>query len=194
MPKSADQAERSQPAPSLKTVRVPEKFAPLFEQAQSYVTRYFSDLSSTPERGTLEIQGQRYVLVRAASMSVEFYEMVKSFYREEEEARAVVHALLFDIAHAMGLADAKTFAERMKLTDPIARLKTVKRAYSQAYWINGTRGRGTIAIRVGPTEYGLATSDPVRDLPRRTQILEAEGGDPWRTLERLGEEGWEAKT
>ena len=119
VPKSADQVERRQPAPSLNTVRVPEKFAPLFEQAQSYVTRYFSDLSSTPERGTLEIQGQRYVLVRAASMSVEFYEMVKSFYREEEEARAVVHALLFDIAHAMGLADAKPIGAVMKRSEQL---------------------------------------------------------------------------
>ena len=74
----------------------------------------------------------------------------------------------------------------------IARLKTVKRAYSQAYWINGTRGRGTIALRVGPTEYGLATSDPVNDLPRRTQALDADGGDAWRALEQLAAEGWEA--
>lgn len=88
------------------------------------------------------------------------------------------------IKEAIRLSDAEISA--------IARLKTVKRAFSQAYWINGTRGRGTIALRVGPTEYGLATSDPVRDLPRRTQLLEAEGGDAWRTLERLAAEGWEA--
>ena len=75
----------------------------------------------------------------------------------------------------------------------IARLKTVKRSYSQAYWINGTRGRGTIALRVGPTEYGLATSDPVNDLPRRTQALEACGGDAWRALEQLAAEGWEVQ-
>ena len=87
------------------------------------------------------------------------------------------------IKEAVRLSDAEVAA--------IARLKTVKRAYSQAYWINGTRGRGTIALRVGPTEYGLATSDPVGDLPRRTQILEAEGGDAWRALERLASEGWE---
>jgi TraG P-loop domain len=87
--------------------------------------------------------------------------------------------------------------EAVRLTDAevaaIARLKTVKRAYSQAYWINGTRGRGTIALRVGPTEYGLATSDPVDDLPRRTQALQAEDGDAWRALERLADQGWEAK-
>src|SRR5439155_284501 len=59
------------------------------------------------------------------------------------------------IKEAVRLSDAEVAA--------IARLKTVKRSYSQAYWINGTRGRGTIALRVGPTEYALATSDPVGD-------------------------------
>ena len=66
----------------------------------------------------------------------------------------------------------------------IARLKTVKRSFSQAYWINGTRGRGTIALRVGPSEYWLATSDPVGDAPLRAQALEDAGGDAWRALER----------
>ena len=118
----------------LKTVRVPDKFAPLFEQAQQYVTRYFADQKSSPERGTLEICGQRYVLVRAASMSVEFYEMVRSFYGEEAEARSVAHSLLFDIAHAMGLADAKTFGERMEVSDPIARLSAGPVHFAHAGW------------------------------------------------------------
>src|SRR5207247_8814183 len=39
------------------------------------------------------------------------------------------------IKEAVRLSDAEVAA--------IARLKTVKRSYSQAYWINGTRGRGT---------------------------------------------------
>src|SRR5262245_62128007 len=118
----------------LKTVRVPEKFAPLFEEAQSYVTRYFADQRASPERGTLEVCGQRYVLVRAASMSVEFYEMVRSLYREDEEAIAVAHGLLFDIAHSMGLADARTFAERMNVTDPIARLSAGPVHFAHAGW------------------------------------------------------------
>ena len=118
----------------LKTVRVPDKFAPLFEQAQRYVTRYFADQTSAPERGTLEICGQRYVLVRAASMSVEFYEMVKSLYGEQDEAISVAHSLLFDIAHAMGIADAKTFAERMEVDDPIARLSAGPVHFAHAGW------------------------------------------------------------
>ncbi|MFZ5893725.1 MAG: ATP-binding protein [Myxococcota bacterium] len=118
----------------LKTVRVPEKFAPLFESAQTYVARYFEAQKSLPERGTLEISDQRYVLVRAASMSVEFYDMVRSFYGEEAEARAVAHALLFDVAHAMGLSDAKAFSERMQVSDPIARLSAGPVHFAYAGW------------------------------------------------------------
>lgn len=122
------------PKMTLKTVRVPEKFAQVFEKAQAYVTRYFAEQVSTPERGTLEVCGQRYVLVRAASMSVEFHEMVRSFYSEDAEAGAVVHALLFDVAHAMGLADAKTFADRMEVEDPIARLSAGPVHFAHAGW------------------------------------------------------------
>ncbi|HEY4106017.1 MAG TPA: ATP-binding protein [Polyangiaceae bacterium] len=118
----------------LNTVRVPEKFAPLFEQAQKYVRRYFAEQSAHPERGVLEIGGQRYVLVRAASMSVEFYDMVRRIYGAEEEAHAVAHGLLFDIAHAMGIADAKAFAERMKVADPIARLSAGPVHFAHAGW------------------------------------------------------------
>jgi two-component system cell cycle sensor histidine kinase/response regulator CckA len=118
----------------LNTVRVPDKFAPLFELAQSYVTRYFADQKSAPERGTLEVSGQRYVLVRAASMSVEFHDMVRSYYREDQEAAAVAHALLFDVAHAMGLADSRAFAERMNVTDPIARLSAGPVHFAHAGW------------------------------------------------------------
>jgi hypothetical protein len=67
----------------------------------------------------------------------------------------------------------------------IGRLKTVKRSYSQAYWINGTRGRGTIALRVGSTEYWAATSDPIVDAPERDAALREVGNDPWRALEVL---------
>lgn len=118
----------------LNTVRVPEKFGPLFEQAQHYVSQYFSQLQRAPERGTLEVAGQRYVLVRAASMSVEFFEMVKSLYREDSEAVAVAQSLLFDVAHAMGHADARAFAERMNLTDPIARLSAGPAHFAHCGW------------------------------------------------------------
>jgi len=118
----------------LDTVRVPEKLVPLFREAERYVGSYFADRRSVPQRGSLEISGQRYMLVRAASMSVEFHDRVKSFYAEEHEASAIAHALLFDVAHAMGLADAKAFAERMNVHDPIARLSAGPVHFAHAGW------------------------------------------------------------
>jgi hypothetical protein len=96
------------------------------------------------------------------------------FLRQSPDELAYVH-------DALRLSDAEVAA--------IARLKTVKRSYSQAFWINGTRGRGTIALRVGPAEYWLATSDPVGDAPLRAQALEDAAGNAWRALDRLAAAG-----
>ena len=120
----------------MRTVKVPDKFAPLFEQAQHYVAEYFSDRNERPERGTIELSGQRYMLVRAGAMSVEFFEMVRGLYPgdDEREALAVARSLLFDIAHAMGIADAKVFAARMGLDEPIARLSAGPIHFAHAGW------------------------------------------------------------
>ena len=52
----------------LSTVSVPEQFRPLFEKAQEYVKEYFGLKKEDPSKGTIEIFGQRYILIRAASM------------------------------------------------------------------------------------------------------------------------------
>ncbi|HEY6549381.1 MAG TPA: ATP-binding protein, partial [Vicinamibacteria bacterium] len=94
------------------------------EAAQSYVSRYFADRQEDPSHGSITISGERYILVRAASMSVEFFDLVRSLYDDKgpEEARSVASNLLFDTAHAIGKADARTFREKMGVVDPIERL------------------------------------------------------------------------
>ncbi len=120
----------------LKTVRVPPQFEPLFEQAQEYVGRFFAERQDSPEHARIEVFGQRYMLVRARSMSVEFFEMIQRLYSDkgEVEARSVARSLLFDIAHAMGLSDARDFAERMNLEDPIAKLSAGPIHFAHAGW------------------------------------------------------------
>ncbi|MBI5427077.1 MAG: hypothetical protein HZA02_02225, partial [Nitrospinae bacterium] len=54
----------------LNTARVPKAFEPLFEKAQEYVAKYFQAKNEDPSKGTIDIFGERYILVRAASMSV----------------------------------------------------------------------------------------------------------------------------
>ena len=71
----------------------------------------------------------------------------------------------------------------------IGRLKTVKGSHAQMLWINGTRGRGRVALRVGPTEYWCFTSDPLRDVPLRDAALERHGGDAWAAIAELAQSG-----
>lgn len=117
-----------------KTVSVPAGLQPLFDVAQQTVNEYFKHLKMDPTQGTIEINDQRYVLVRASALSKDFLETVQNLYadRGETEALTIGKNFLFDIAHVIGMNDAKNFHEKMNLTDPIAKLSagTVHFAYS----------------------------------------------------------------
>ncbi|MEE8408812.1 MAG: response regulator, partial [Myxococcota bacterium] len=82
------------------------------------------------------ISGERYVLVRAASLSVEFFDLVRSLYadRGEEEAANVAKNFLYDMAHSLGKADARAFHSRMNLTDPIERLSAGPIHFAYCGW------------------------------------------------------------
>ncbi|MGB8658404.1 MAG: response regulator [Candidatus Zixiibacteriota bacterium] len=120
----------------LTAVKVPKEFELIFQKAQEYVGRYFKKKIEEPSKGTIEIFGQRYILIRAASMSVDFFETVKNLYKDQgkEEALMVARSLLFDIAHAIGKADAKNFHKRMKLKDPIEKLSAGPVHFSHSGW------------------------------------------------------------
>ena len=108
----------------LSTVKVPAQFEVPFLRAQEYVARYFADRVEHPDTATISIAGERYVLLRAASLSVEFVEMVMKLYQDKgtPEARSVANNLLFDLAHAIGKADARAFQQKMAVSDPIDNL------------------------------------------------------------------------
>ncbi|HVT05181.1 MAG TPA: EAL domain-containing protein [Thermoanaerobaculia bacterium] len=130
---------KSDPAISsdqLESVKVPEQFVPIFLRAQQHVAAYFADRVENPRLSTISISGERYILVRAASMSVEFFDLVMSLYRDkgQAEARSVASNLLFDLAHAIGKADARTFHERMQVTDPVEKLSAGPIHFSYSGW------------------------------------------------------------
>lgn len=70
---------------------------------------------------------------------------------------------LADLQEKVGLTDQETHA--------IGELRTVKREFSTCFFINGTRGRGTLTISVSDLEYWLSTSDPVNDEPIRADAM-----------------------
>ena len=120
----------------LNTVKCPKEFEPLFAKAQEYVGKYFSQSVQDPTKGTIEIFGQRYILVRAASMSIDFFEAVTNLYEDSgpENAGNAARSLLFDIAHAIGKMDARNFHKQMGLVDPIEKLSAGPVHFSHTGW------------------------------------------------------------
>jgi len=120
----------------LETVSVPAQFAADFEKAEEVVKGYFADRLDAPDRGSIEISGERYVLVRAAALSVEFFDLVEKLYGpgREQEAQSFARNILFDLAHALGKSDARSFHARMGLEDPLARLSAGPIHFSYSGW------------------------------------------------------------
>src|SRR5689334_16019950 len=88
----------------LLTVKVPAGFEGLFTSAEKVVSNYFEQRKLDPEHGSIEVSGERYVLVRAASLSVEFFAFARELYGSGREAEADEFArnILFDLSHAIG--------------------------------------------------------------------------------------------
>jgi len=120
----------------LRTVRVPSDLEEVFASAEQLVSSYFAARREDPERGTIEISGDRFVLVRASSLSVEFFALVEELYGpgRDDEARTFAANLLFDLAHALGRKDAASFHERNGLEDPLARLSAGPVHFAHAGW------------------------------------------------------------
>jgi signal transduction histidine kinase/CheY-like chemotaxis protein len=121
---------------TLKTVRVPPEMMGPFAAAEEVVARYFRLRRDDPAHGSIEIAGERYVLMRAASLSVEFFALVQELYGvgRESEADEFARNILFDLAHAIGRSDAHNFHSRMGLADPIARLSAGPVLFAHAGW------------------------------------------------------------
>ena len=121
---------------SKETVSVPEDLKKIFRRSQELVEKYFRRKKENPSRGTIEIEGQRYVLIRAASLSVEFFEVIKKLYsdKSEKEALALTRDLLFDFAHAIGVADARNFHAKMNLRTPIEKLSVGPVHFAYSGW------------------------------------------------------------
>jgi two-component sensor histidine kinase len=118
------------------TVKVPKEIAPIFNKAQATVGKYFRSLKFAPWHGSIEINKERYVLVRASALSHEFLNTVKHLYKDrgEEEALNIGKNILFDVAHVLGLEDARNFHRKMNLKDPISKLSAGPVHFAYTGW------------------------------------------------------------
>ena len=111
------------------TVRVPEAFAPLFDNAERFVGEYFATLRREPERGTIHVGDERYVLFRAQSLTTGFLSVMKDLIGEEEALK-----FWYRMARVIGAEDARAFCTERKLVDGPARLSMGPVHFAYAGW------------------------------------------------------------
>jgi hypothetical protein len=101
------------------TVRVPAALEGLFDQAEDYVRAYFDKLQREPERGTIHVGDQRYILVRASSLTTGFLEVMRDVIGEAEALK-----FWYRMAMVIGKDDCRAFCAQRGLTDGPSRLST----------------------------------------------------------------------
>ncbi|HWY39092.1 MAG TPA: histidine kinase dimerization/phosphoacceptor domain -containing protein [Bacteroidia bacterium] len=118
------------------TVKVPRHVKPIFDKAEKLVGQYFKSLKFSPSKGSIEINHERYVLVRASALSHEFLNSFKQLYKDrgDEEATNIGKNILFDVSHVLGLEDARNFHKKMNLKDPISKLSAGPVHFAYAGW------------------------------------------------------------
>lgn len=110
-------------------VRCPEPFEPLFVAAEDAMAEFFSDLQRRPEKGEIAISGVRYLLVRAASMSIQFRSELSALYGQR-----TANQIIYNFGRACGIQDAKMFHERLGLTDPAMKLAAGPVHFAHVGW------------------------------------------------------------
>ena len=113
----------------LKSVRVPPAFEPPFARAEQFVEKLFQDFRHRPEQGTLHISGDRYILMRAESLYVSWFDALDETFGEE-----VARDFIYNRAREIGRSDSRTFSERLALTDGVDRLASGPVHFAHAGW------------------------------------------------------------
>ncbi|MGN6168825.1 MAG: VirB4 family type IV secretion system protein, partial [Solirubrobacteraceae bacterium] len=111
---------------------------------------------------------------------------------DTEHGRALVRNSSQQLLLAQNPQEIPFIAECVELSEreasELGRLKTIKGRHAQMLWLNGARGHGKVALRVGPTEYWAFTSDPTEVAVRDEQTARHDG-NVWAALAALSRHG-----
>jgi PAS domain S-box-containing protein len=108
----------------------------IVKKAEDLVSQYFSQRKSDPISGKIEIGDERYLMIRAAALSTDFFAICRELFGggRGDEADLFARNLLFDLAHGIGKSDARSFYKRMELEDPVLRLVTGVAFFGYSGW------------------------------------------------------------
>lgn len=105
------------------TCTVPDKWAPPIAKLEVQVNKYFSKLKQDLDCGTIMVNNERYLLFRAKSLAVDFFNLVQTSFcfDRPEQSLEFAQNFLYDLGTAIGKSDAMHFLASAGIDDPVAR-------------------------------------------------------------------------
>jgi predicted hydrocarbon binding protein len=121
----------------VQSVKTPDDMLPMFITAEDKVSKYFESMEWDPKNGRILIGGERYILIRAASMRISFPEVLAELMELEEGLNNPhIISIMYQLAKALGQADARKFHLSMGLDDPIEKLSAGPVHFAFTGWAN----------------------------------------------------------
>ncbi|HUX78388.1 MAG TPA: diguanylate cyclase [Alphaproteobacteria bacterium] len=121
-----------------------KKISDLIKLFQSFFTikgsaskKLFKKNEIHVSKATVATANERFVLIRAASLSVDFYECILDLYHDKEKNEAIhtTQQLLFDVSHAIGLKDGEYFQKKLPFINPATVLKVGRVLFANTGWM-----------------------------------------------------------
>lgn len=113
----------------LRAARVPPSFEPMFEKAERVVESLFATVDRAPDRGTIHVGSDRYVLMRGESLYLALYQALSAAF-----GRDSAREFLYSTAREIGKSDASAFSVRLDDGDGIARLASGPIHFAYCGW------------------------------------------------------------
>lgn len=112
------------------------EFQLLLSEAKKLAEKFYNNYSFNREKGTIEIQGVRYLLLNGSAMSVDFYMLIRSLFRHhtDEEADGFTTQLLYNLALSIGRSEASFFKKRLNIKDPKLHVLLGPMQFAQNGW------------------------------------------------------------
>jgi predicted hydrocarbon binding protein len=113
----------------LKSVRVPPAFEPPFAQAEKVVEGLFKQIERRPERGTLHVGRERYVMMRAESLYLTWFKAMAESFGQDAAGE-----FIYNTAREIGRSDSASFSAELRVTDGVERLASGPVHFAHTGW------------------------------------------------------------
>jgi len=112
-----------------KAANVPPDMVPIFLKSENTINEFFKKVVNQPEKGRIDIDGDRYMWVRATSLAVSFRNTLEDVYGEKGTDQ-----IMYKFGKAVGLQEAKEFHKKFGLKDPLEKLSAGPVYFSYSGW------------------------------------------------------------